>query len=629
MNFKEIKQKAKEEWDVLQRSKKPLIFVGAATCGRSAGAMDVLETFHRELKNHNIDANVFETGCLGLCYAEPLINIMKPGRPTIWYRSITPEKIKELINRYLLNDDPMVDDALGTTGDGGVEGIPALFDLPVLKSQVRRVLGNCGIIDPTNINHYIANEGYQALHKVLFEMDPESVINEVKRSGLRGLGGAGFPTGRKWESCRRTPADERYVVCNADEGDPGAFVDRSILEGDPHSVLEGMVIAGYAIGGKKGYIYVRAEYPLAVKRLQIAIAQAREKGFLGRNILGSGFDFDLEIFQGAGAFVCGESTALVRSIEGKRGMPKPLPRPRTTEVGLWDKPTLLNNVKTYGNIHWIITQGADWFARQGTEESKGTAIFSLAGKVANCGLVEVPMGIPLREIIFTIGGGIPGGKKFKAAQTGGPSGGCLPASLLATPVDFDSLNAAGSMMGSGGMVIMDEDTCMVDIARYFLDFTQKESCRQCSLCLLGSLQMLKTLEAITEGKGKPEDIDLLLELGEAIKMGSICGLGQSAPNPVLTTLRYFREEYEAHIYEKKCPARVCKELISYLILPDKCKACLICLKECPVDAIRGKKKQVHVIDQDKCIRCGICLSVCPERFSAVTCVPGRISETTK
>jgi len=625
MSFEEIKQKAKEEWEALQRSKKPLIFVGTATCGRSAGALDTLETFHRELKNYNIEANIVETGCLGLCYAEPLVSIVKPGRPRIWYRNITPEKANELIEGYLLNNNPLVDYALGTTGDGSVDGIPFLFDLPVLKSQMRRVLRNCSFIDPTNINHYIANGGYQALNKVLFEMAPESVINEVKRSGLRGLGGAGFPTGLKWESCRKSPGEVKYLICNADEGDPGAFQDRSVLEGDPHSVLEGMIIAGYAVGAKMGYIYVRAEYPLAVKRLKIAITQAKEKWFLGEDILGSGFDFNIEIFQGAGAFVCGESTALVLSIEGKRGMPKPLPRPRTTNVGLWDKPTLLNNVKTFANIPLIIAHGSEWFASQGTEKSKGTAIFSLTGKVANCGLLEVPMGTMLREIIYNIGGGIPNGKAFKAVQTGGPSGGCLPESLLDTPVDFDSLTAAGSIMGSGGMVVTDEDTCMVDVARYFLDFTQRESCGECSLCRLGTLQMLELLKAITQGEGKPEDIDLLMELGEAIKIGSICGLGQSAPNPVLTTIRYFREEYEAHIYEKRCPARVCRELIFYRILPDKCKACLICLRECPVGAISGGKKQVSVIDQDKCIRCGVCLSVCPERFNAVECVSGRLT----
>ncbi|MFO7711670.1 MAG: NADH-quinone oxidoreductase subunit NuoF, partial [Dehalococcoidia bacterium] len=466
--------------------------------------------------------------------------------------------------------------------------------------------------------------GYQALRKALLELSPEQIIGEVKSSGLRGLGGAGFPTGRKWEFCYQAPGKPKYVVCNADEGDPGAFQDRSTLEADPHSVIEGMVIAGYAIGAEEGYIYVRAEYPLAVKRLQIAIGQARERGFLGKNILGSGFSFDIKIFQGAGAFVCGEETALIASIEGKRGMPSFRP-PFPAISGLWGKPTLLNNTKSYASIRWIIGQGADWFASRGVEKSKGTAIFSVTGKVANCGLVEVPMGTTLREIIYGIGGGVPEGKEFKAVQTGGPSGGCLPATMLDTPVDFDSLAAAGSIMGSGGMVVLDEDTCMVDVARYFLDFTQKESCGECSLCRIGTLQMLEILTAITRGEGEPDDIDLLIELGEAIKKGSLCGLGRTAPNPVLTTIRYFRDEYEAHIHDKRCPARVCKELISYRISPDRCKACMICLRECPVQAIEGAKKQVHVIDQDKCIRCGVCMSVCPKRFSAVECIPGRVT----
>ena len=625
MSFEEIKQEAAGKRDPLRQGKGPLIFVGTATCGRSAGALDILEVLHRELESRNIDAEIIETGCLGLCYAEPVVGISKPGRPTIWYRNVSPERAAELIDGYLVKGDTLTGYALGST-EGSVEGTPYLFDLPMLKPQVRRVLSNCGFISPTSIDHYIGSGGYKALHKAVLEMDPEEVISEVKRSGLRGLGGAGFPTGRKWEGCRRAPGDEKYVICNADEGDPGAFQDRSILEGDPHSVLEGMIIAGYAVGASKGYIYVRAEYPLAVKYLGIAISQAKERGFIGENILGRNFSFDLEIFQGAGAFVCGESTALTLSIEGNRGMPKPLPRPRTTEKGLWGEPTILNNVKTFANIRWIINKGADWFAGVGTERSKGTAIFSLTGKIANCGLIEVPMGITLREIILDIGGGIAGGKAFKAVQTGGPSGGCLPASLLDVPVDFDSLTAAGSMMGSGGMVVTDEDTCMVDLARYFLDFTEKESCGQCSLCRLGSSQMLEILRAITEGKGEMEAVDLLSELGEAIKIGSICGLGQTVPNPVLTTIRYFREEYEAHIVRKECPARVCRALISYRILPDKCKACLICLRNCPVGAIKGGKKEVHVIDQDKCSRCGVCVSVCPERFSAVECIPGQLRE---
>lgn len=536
------------------------VLLGQATCCISAGAERISAALIEEIAQLGLADTVQakRTGCSGFSQLDPVVIIEPEG---LLYCRLKVEDIPEIARSLLPEGKPV--ERLFYCDPVTGQPIPHYRDMTFFKRQERTVLKNCGYIDPEEVDDYLAAGGYQALRKVLSEMTPEQVIDEVKRSGLRGLGGAGFPAGRKWESCRRAPGEEKYVICNAHEGDPGSFQDRSVLEGDPHSVLEGMIIAGYAAGAQEGYIYIGAEYPLVVKRLQIAIAQAREKGFLGKNILGSGFDFDIEIFQGAGGFVCGESTALVLSIEGKRGMPKPLPRPRTTEVGLWDRPTLLNNVKTFANIRWIITQGADWFAARGTEKSKGTAIFSLTGKVTNCGLIEVPMGITLREIIFEIGGGIPGGKAFKAVQTGGPSGGCLPASLLDTPVDFDSLTAAGSIMGSGGMVVMDEDTCMVDVARYFLDFTQKESCGQCSLCRLGTLQMLGVLKAITEGKGKPEDIDLLMELGEATKIGSICGLGQSAPNPVFTTIRYFREEYEAHIDEKRCPARVCRELISY------------------------------------------------------------------
>ena len=622
MRFEALEQEARAEWEELQQGGQPLILVGSATCGRSAGALAVLEAFQRELDGSNTDANIVETGCPGLCYTEPLIAVGKPGQPMIWYRDVTPEIVKEIVECYLLGDDPLAAHALGTTGEGSVEGIGRLYDLPVFKPQTRRVLRNCGLIDPTNINHYIANGGYQALHKSLFEMAPDQVVDEVTRSGLRGLGGGGFPAGRKWESCRVVPGDEKYVICNADEGDPGSFQDRSVLEGDPHSLLEGMIVAGYAVGAHMGYIYVRSEYPLAVERLQIAIAQAREKGVLGEKILESEFSFDLEIFQGAGAFVCGESTALVISIEGGRGMPLPLPRPRTTEEGLWGKPTLLNNVKTYANVNEIITRGADWFASVGTEKSRGTAIFSITGKVENCVLIEVPMGITLREIIFDIGGGIPDGKAFKAVQTGGPSGGCLPEDMLDTPVDFDSLNAAGSIMGSGGMVVMDEDTCMVDVARYFLDFTQKESCGKCGPCRLGTRQMLEILTDITEKRGKPGDLNLLEELGDAVKEGSICGLGQTAPNAVLTTLRHFRDEYEAHINDDACPARMCREFVYFRVIPELCVGCRLCAKACPQQSIQGEQKKVHVIDQSDCIHCGMCFEACPPRISAVEKLTG-------
>jgi NADH-quinone oxidoreductase subunit F len=566
---------------------------------------------------------------MGPCYAEPLVSIIKPGKPGICYGNITPERAMDLVDKYLTVDgddcDPLAEYALGTIGDGTVEGIPKLEDIPVFKSQERRLFEKLGYIDPKNINHYISYGGYSGLTKTL-KMEPTDIIEEVKKSGLRGRGGGGFPTGRKWEAGYVAEGDVKYVVCNADEGDPGAFMDRSIIEGDPHAVLEGIIIAGYTIGAKLGYIYVRAEYPLAVDTLKIALKQAKDKGFLGKNILGSGFDFDIVLFKGAGAFVCGESTALTQSIEGKRGVPKGAPRPRTTEKGLFDKPTLLNNVKTFGSIPLIINKGADWFAEVGSENSKGTAVFALTGKVNNCGLIEVPMGITLREIIFDVGGGIPNGKKCKAVQTGGPSGGCLPESLLDTPVDYDSLNAAGAIMGSGGMVVMDEDTCMVDVAAYFLDFTEKESCGHCVPCRLGTKQMLDVLLDITAGNGKPEDIDLLMEIGESVITGSMCGLGKTAPNPVLTTIRYFRDEYETHINENKCLAKVCKCLITYRIVPENCIRCGICARSCPVEAITGSKDKVYKIDQEKCIKCGLCMETCPSAASAAQCFAGCIIE---
>ena len=523
----------------------------------SGGAEIIYSSLQKEISVQNLEESVYlkQTGCHGFCQRGPLVVVEPEG---VFYSKVQPDDISEIVKSILPAEKPV--ERLFYHDPATDEPIPHYRDIPFYRKQQRLVLRNLGNIDPEAIDDYLAIGGYQALRKALSEMTSEQIIEEVKASGLRGLGGAGFPAGRKWEACRRAEGKEKYVVCNADEGDPGAFQDRSLMEGDPHSVLEGMIIAGYAIGATRGFVYVRAEYPLAVKRLRIAIRQARDRGFLGRNILASGFNFDIGIFQGAGAFVCGESTALVLSIEGKRGTPKPMPRPRTTEVGLWGKPTLLNNVKTFANIPHIIVQGSDWFASRGTERSKGTAIFSLTGKVANCGLIEVPMGIRLRVIIYDIGGGIPDGKEFKAVQTGGPSGGCLPASLLDMPADFDSLTAAGSMMGSGGMVVMDEDTCMVDVARYFLDFTRRESCGQCIPCRVGTKQMFDILNDITQGKGRPEDIELLSELGKSVAHTSLCALGQSAPNPVLTTIHYFRHEYEAHINEKRCPAGVCQVL---------------------------------------------------------------------
>ncbi len=625
MNFTEIKKKADDEWGKLQNSDKPTLFIGAATCGRSAGALEVKKVFEEAFEQKQIAANVVEVGCLGPCWAEPLISIQKPGGPNIFYKNVTPKIAGKLVESFLESDDPLPKYALGLVGDKNGYDIPGLWDLPSFKTQKRVLFRNFGFIDPTNLNHYIANEGYSGLAKAL-GMKQTEVVDELKTSGLRGRGGGGFPAGRKWEAGLQAKEKIKYVVCNADEGDPGAFMDRSVLEGEPHSVLEGMIIAGYTIGAQVGYIYVRAEYPLAVQRLQNAIKQANEMGFLGKDILGSGFDFEIRIFQGAGAFVCGESTALTLSIEGKRGMPKASPRPRTTEEGLFDKPTLLNNVKSFSYVPQIINKGGEWFSSFGTEKSKGTAVFALTGMVNNCGLIEVPMGMTIREIIYEIGGGIVDDKPFKAVQTGGPSGGCLPKDFLDTEVDYDSLTAAGSMMGSGGMVIMDESTCMVEIARYFLDFTQKESCGQCTLCKLGTKQMLDILEDIVAGNGQPDDIRMLVEIGESVNSGSLCGLGQSAANPILTTIKYFQQEYEAHIIDKKCPALACTDLISYLIDPEKCKGCTICAKACPADAITGEKKEVHILDQEKCIKCGVCFEKCPKKFNAVECVSLGIEE---
>ncbi len=560
MTFDEIRNQAISEWGALEHSDKPRIYIGTATCGRASGALIVLEAIKSELAKHSIEAIIIQVGCIGLCYAEPLVDIAKPNRPRICYSSVTPEIVPQLVEDYLINDNPRPDLALGTIGDGSVDGIPRLFELPMLKPQVRISLRNCGMIDPEDIRQYIANGGYSGLAKAL-EMSPEGVIEEIKKSGLRGRGGAGFPTGRKWGFCRQAPGEEKYLICNADEGDPGAFMDRALLEGDPHTVLEGMVIGAYAIGATQGYIYCRAEYPLAIERLEIALKQMKEHGLLGDNILGSGFSFQIKIMQGAGAFVCGETSAMVASLEGKRGQPRSK-YVHLAEHGLWDKPTLINNVETWGNVPVIVQKGAEWYSSFGTETSKGTKTFALAGKIMRTGLIEVPMGIPLRDIIYEIGGGIARGKRFKAVQTGGPSGGCLPASMLDLPVDYESLTQAGSIMGSGAMIVTDEDTCMVDLARFFLAFTQAESCGKCVPCRLGTKQMLDILEDITNGKGKLEDIDLLIDLAETVKTGSLCGLGQTAPNPVLTTIRYFQDEYEEHIKRHHCRAAVCKGLVT-------------------------------------------------------------------
>ena len=604
----------------MQTNNKIRVLIGMGTCGIAAGAEDILKTIRDELTARKIEADIVQVGCIGLCYAEPLIELVKPGFPSVFYGNLTPDLTVEVINDWLINDNPRPDLALGTRGEGEIKDIPCLYNLPVLKPQVRIALRNCGNIDPNNINHYIANGGYEGLSKAL-KMRGQEVIDVIKKSGLRGRGGAGFSTGLKWQFCRDAAGLQKYIICNADEGDPGAFMDRAVLEGDPHAVLEGMLIGAYAIGASEGYIYIRAEYPLAIERLKTAIDQMEKYGLLGENIMDSAFSFHVKIKEGAGAFVCGEETALMASIEGNRGMPRPRP-PFPAQSGLWEKPTNINNVETWANVSGIMQKGADWYASYGTEKSRGTKTFSLVGKVNRTGLIEVPMGIPLREIIYGIGGGILNDKDFKAVQTGGPSGGCLPASFLDSPVDYESLAAAGSIVGSGGMVVMDEDTCMVDVARYFLTFTQLESCGKCIQCRWGTKQMLDILEDIVNGKGREGDIDLLLELGEAVKNGSLCALGGTAPNPVLTTIRYFSDEYKAHINEKRCPALACKALVSYYIDAEKCQGCGICARACPADAISGGKRMVHVIDQDKCIKCGGCRDACPAKFGAVAKVSG-------
>jgi NADH-quinone oxidoreductase subunit F len=607
----ERRRKAEAQWAELQNSPRPVVYLGTGSCGRAAGATEVVAAVKAHIKKRKIDARLVEVGCIGLCYLEPLIDFQMPGKPRISYSNVTPKQAVRILDKFLEGAGVPAPHLLGHFGPGDFDGVPRFYDLPMLKPQVRIVLRNCGIIDPQNVDHYLARDGYKAIEKCL-SMPWEGVLDIVKDSGLRGRGGAGFPTWRKWSFCRETPSGQRYLVCNADEGDPGAFMNRSLIEGDPHAVLEGMLIAAYTIGVSQGFVYIRAEYPLAIERLKKAIAQMRELGLLGDNILGRDFSFDIKIKEGAGAFVCGEETALIASIEGKRGMPRTRP-PFPAVSGLWGKPTIINNVETLGTLPNIIRNGAQWYSQYGTETSKGTKTFSLVGKVRRTGLIEVPMGMTLRAVIYDIGGGLV--KDFRAVQTGGPSGGCLGEEFLDTPIDYENLAAAGSIMGSGGLIVLDKDTCIVDMAKYFLKFTQEESCGKCVPCRVGTRQLVQILERICKGQAELSDLAKLERLAQAIKGGSLCGLGQTAPNPVLSSLKYFRDEFLAHVKDKRCPAAVCRDLVVYRIIKEKCTGCQSCVRVCPTGAITGPRSEPHNLDPDKCIKCRSCYEVC--RFDAV------------
>jgi NADH-quinone oxidoreductase subunit F len=598
-------------WQELQRSPRPVIYIGTASCGLAAGAAETREAVLNYLERSGAGGRIVPVGCIGPCYLEPLVDVQMPGRPRVSYSNVGAKDVPALLDAFFENRELPANHLAGHLGEQDYNGVPRFFDMPMLKPQLRIVLRNCGIIDPENLDHYLARGGYQGLEKCL-SMPWQEVLESVKRSGLRGRGGAGFPTWRKWQTCRETESKERYLICNADEGDPGAFMNRSLIEGDPHAVLEGMLIAAYTIGASRGYIYIRAEYPLAIARLKRAIADMREAGLLGEDILGSGFDFDLRIKEGAGAFVCGEETALIASIEGRRGMPRTRP-PFPAVAGVHGRPTIINNVETLGTLPHILRNGADWYAGAGTETSKGTKTFSLVGKVRRTGLIEVPLGMTLREVIYDIGGGTQ--KPFKAVQTGGPSGGCLSEEFLDTPIDYEHLAAVGSIMGSGGLIVVDSDTCIVDMAKYFLGFTQKESCGKCVPCRVGTWHMVKILEKITDGQAELADLEKLERLGQTIKSGSLCGLGQTAPNPALTSLKYFRPEFISHVKDRRCPAIACKNLVVYRIIPGKCTGCQRCVKVCPTGAISGPRSEPHNLDQTKCIKCRSCYEIC--RFDAI------------
>jgi NADH-quinone oxidoreductase subunit F len=611
-DFLKYREKAAGEWEAIQHPSRPMIYVGMGSCGLASGAGQVWKRTEEILKREKIDAGMVRVGCIGPCYLEPLLDIQAPGSPRLSFNNVNEEKLDKIISGYLKKGKPSIR-PIGYLGGNGKapEGLKSLWEQPMLKGQQRIVLRNCGIVDPENIAHYIGRGGFGGLLKSL-ELGPEEVIGEIRVAGLRGRGGAGFPTWKKWQLCHDAPGRTKYLICNADEGDPGAFMNRSLMEGDPFALLEGMIIAAYAIRAGRAYIYIRAEYPLAIARLKIAIKQLLEKGLLGENILGSKFSLEIRIKEGAGAFVCGEETAMIASIEGERGMPRSRP-PYPASAGLNGCPTNINNVETLATVPTVLKEGGKWFAGYGSEKSKGTKTFALVGKVRRTGLIEVPMGTTLREIIFDIGGGTR--KEFKAVQTGGPSGGCLSSEFLDLPVDYESLTGAGSIMGSGGLIVMDQDTCMVDVAKYFLRFTSVESCGKCTPCRIGTKRMVEILEKITRGDAVPEDLEILKDIAKTVKEGSLCGLGQTAPNPVLTTLKYFREEYERHVTDKRCPAAVCRDLVEYRVIKEKCTGCQRCVDVCPTGAITGPRSEPHFLDASKCIKCRACYEIC--RFDAI------------